>query len=106
LGSGGIFLPDSGQLLDPGQPVISTHHELSGHRCPVRAAGEVGAVDLDPGQRLGLGFQFTVDTVDPIAELDEPVPFDRCLTGDGVLGLRDRLVDPGSVRRARSRRYR
>jgi hypothetical protein len=89
-------------FFDLEQPVVSGDHELRGDGGAVGAGLQVGDVALDPGQRPGFGLQFPVDAVGALAELDEPVPLDRCLPGDGVLGLGDLLIDatqgaPGPV---------
>ena len=57
-------------------------------------AGEVGGVALDPGQRPGFGLQVTVHALLGPGELDEPVTFDRNLSGDGFFGFGDLLIDP------------
>jgi hypothetical protein len=66
-------------LLDAPQLVVGADDELWG------LAGEVGGVALDPGQGSGFGLQVTVDALGATGELDEPVPLDRRLPGDGLL---------------------
>jgi hypothetical protein len=70
----------------------------------VRSCVTVDAVEglTEVGQRRGFGPQFAVDGVGIAGELDERVPLDGHLAGDGFLGLGDLLVDaakgtPGPV---------
>jgi hypothetical protein len=46
---------------------------------------QVRDVALKPGQGTRFGLQVTVDALGATGELDEPVPLDRRLPGDGLL---------------------
>jgi hypothetical protein len=68
------------------QSVVGVDDELGGRV-------EVGDVTLQAGQGACLGLQLPVDGLGRAGQLDEPVALDRCLAGDGRLGLGDLLVD-------------
>jgi hypothetical protein len=76
------------RLLDLPQPVVGVDHEVR------RGVVDVGDVALEPSQATSLGLQLPVDRLLGVDELDEPVPLDRLLPGDGLLGLGDLLIDP------------
>ena len=57
-------------------------------------ADQVGGVALPAGQRAGLGLQLAVHALGRPGQLDEPIPFHRCMSVDGTLGFGDLLVDP------------
>lgn len=64
------------------------------HRSRTRAWGwRCWSHSLDPGQRPRLDLQLAVHCLGGVNDLDEPVPFDRDVSGDGLLGLCDLLVD-------------
>jgi hypothetical protein len=68
--------------------VVGVDHELRGW------VVDVGDVGLEASHAAGLGLQLAVDRLLCVDELDEPVALDRLLTGDGLLGLGDLLIDP------------
>jgi hypothetical protein len=43
---------------------------------------------------LGFGLELAVDGAGAAGELDEPVPLDRALPSDSLLGFSDLLIDP------------
>jgi hypothetical protein len=51
-------------------------------------------VALQTRESAGLGLEVAVDPAGAAGQLDELVPFDRSLTLDRLLRLRDLLVDP------------
>jgi hypothetical protein len=86
-------------ILDLPQLAVGRHHELRG-RClqvidvPLQPGHDTAFI-AGHGSRCGCA-----------RELDQPVPFDRCLPGNRFLRLGDLLSIPRRVRRASSARYR
>ena len=75
-------------LLDTPQLVIRTDDEVGG------LADQVGRVSLPARKRASLDLQLAVHALGCPSQLDEPIPFHRCMSVDGTLGFGDLLVDP------------
>ena len=78
--------------LDLEELVVGADHELGGHWRAVRTRPQVRDVALQPGQGAGLLLEVPVDLPGAAGQLDEPVPLDRRIPGDGLLGLADLLA--------------
>ena len=83
-----IVLGHPEALLDTPELVVGADDEIGG------LAGQVGGVALPPCQRPGLGLQLAVHGLGRPAELDEPIPFHRCMSFDGALCFGDLLINP------------
>jgi hypothetical protein len=74
-----VVLRHAEGVLDPPQVVVGADH-------PGRVrVDDVGDVRLPASQRAGLRLKVPIDRRGATGEGDKPVPFDRCLPGDGLL---------------------
>jgi hypothetical protein len=75
------------------EELAGADHEPGGDRAAVGAGGQLGDVALNPGPCPGFLFKFAFHALGAAGQLDEPVPLNRSLSGDGLLGYLDLLVD-------------